>query len=256
MFLSLISGSSGNASIISDNTTLILTDCGMSGKKLEEAFSSLGLSCADISAILITHEHIDHTRGAGIISRRYNIPVYATKGTFDCAQLGNIPEGNIHYISPGIDFEIGDIGIRPFSISHDANDPVGYNYFLKNKKFTVATDMGEITQTAEESIIGSDEILLEANHDVDMLMYGTYPFALKQRILSNIGHLSNDSAADACVRLLKSGTKKIMLGHLSNENNTPPIAYEACKSALLKSGAKLGDDIELSVADRYKITRF
>lgn len=256
MFLSLISGSSGNASVITDGSSVILADCGMSGKKLEEAFSELGLSCADISAIVVTHEHIDHTRGVGIISRRYDIPVYATQETFEASSFGNLSEKNIHCVFSDNSFEIGKIGVCPFSISHDAVNPVGYSFFTENKKLTIATDMGEISPETEKKLLSSDEIILEANHDTQMLMYGSYPLSLKHRILSNIGHLSNEYAAQMCVKLLKNGTKKIMLGHLSNENNTPELAYETCKKELINAGAEIGSDIELSVADRYKITRF
>lgn len=254
MFFSLISGSSGNASLITDKNTVILTDCGMSGKKLEAALHEIDLQPADISAVLMTHEHIDHTRGVGVISRKYKIPVYATEGTFENAEIGNVSD--IHIINPDEDFEIGSIGIHAFSISHDAANPVGYSFFANGKKTTIATDTGEITDKIAGNILGSDEILLESNHDVDMLMYGSYPYSLKKRILGCCGHLSNDCASSACVELLKSGTKKIMLGHLSNENNTPEIAYATAKNAFEKIGAKVGDDIILSVAERYKITRF
>lgn len=256
MLLSLISGSSGNASVITCGSGLILTDCGMSGKKLEETLAAIDYSCADISAILMTHEHIDHTRGVGVISRRYNIPVYATEGTFEGAEIGNIPDSSIHIIRPEKDFEISDVGVHPFSISHDANDPVGYSFFISGKKLTLATDTGEITAEIEKNILGSDEIILESNHDIEMLMYGSYPYNLKKRILGSKGHLSNDTASEVCLKLLNSGTKKIMLGHLSDENNTPGIAYETSKNILEKAGAKIGRDIELCVAERYKITRF
>lgn len=256
MFLSLISGSSGNASVISDGNSLILIDCGMSGKKLETALSEIGYSGADISALLLTHEHIDHTRGAGIVSRRYNIPVYATKGTFDCAELGKMRDENIHIVNSGEEFEIGKIAVRSFSISHDASDPVGYSFFSANKKMTIATDTGIITEEIEKNILGSDEIILESNHDREMLMYGSYPLTLKRRVAGECGHLSNDAAASACIKLLESGTKNIMLGHLSDENNTPEIAYKTVKNALEEAGASVGKDIRLSVAERYNVTRF
>lgn len=256
MFLSLVSGSSGNASIVSDKNTLILTDCGMSGKKLEAALAELDAVAADISAILLTHEHIDHTRGAGIISRRYNLPIYATAGTFGGAELGKISDSNIHIINSGDEFEIGTIGVCAFAISHDANEPVGYSFFSENKKMTIATDTGEITDETEKNILGSDEIILESNHDKEMLMYGSYPYSLKQRVAGSFGHLSNDDAALTCLKLLQSGTRKIMLGHLSNENNTPEIAYKTSRNLLEKAGARIGHDIELSVAERYNITRF
>lgn len=256
MFLSLISGSSGNATLIKENNITILTDCGMSGKKLEQTLNSLDMSCTHINAILLTHEHIDHTKGAGIISRRFNIPIYATYGTFKNADLGKIDSENIHIISAKNDFEIGGIGVKPFRLTHDAAEPVGYSFFAGNKKMSIATDIGQMTNEIFEAVSGSDEIILESNHDPDMLMYGGYPISLKRRIAGRLGHLSNTDAAKTALRLLEHGTKKIMLGHLSSENNTPDIAYQTTKNELLAAGAKIGKDIFLSVANRYEVTDF
>lgn len=256
MFLSLISGSSGNSSIISDGRTVLLIDCGMSGKKLETTLAQLDYTGADITAVLLTHEHIDHTRGAGIISRRYDIPVYATEGTYANAEIGMIAEKNMFLIKAESEFEIGSVGISPFEISHDAAEPVGFTFHAGGKKMSVATDSGEITDSIKSHILGSDEIILESNHDEELLMYGSYPMNLKRRILSNRGHLSNISASETAVELLKSGTRKIMLGHLSAENNTPEIAYQTSKNALSECGARVGKDILLSVAARKEITEF
>lgn len=255
MFVSLISGSSGNAALISYNSTTLLTDCGMSGKRLEKSLCELGMSCQDIDAILLTHEHTDHTAGAGVISRRYNLPVFATAGTHRHAGIGKLPEENIRIITPGETFEIGNIGVRPFPISHDAAEPVGFNFFMGTKKASIATDSGEITEYIYEYISGSEEIILESNHDSELLMCGSYPIDLKRRISGRRGHLSNDSAAKTAVRLLKDGTKKILLGHLSLENNTPDIAYQTTKNELIKNGAKIGIDIMLAVANRHSITK-
>ena len=254
MFLSLISGSSGNAALIKENDTTILIDCGMSGKKLEQTLSLLDMACGDIDALVITHEHTDHVMGAGIVSRRYNIPIYITGGTYQNAALGKIPEENINIISAGNEFEIGNIGVKPFSITHDAAEPVGYSFFASGKKMSVATDIGNMTEDIFSAISGSDEIILESN--ADMLMYGVYPISLKQRIAGKLGHLSNSDAAKTALRLLKSGTKKIMLGHLSRENNTPDIAYQTTKNELTAADARLNNDVFLSVAGRYEITRF
>lgn len=256
MFLSLVSGSSGNATLISDSKTNILIDCGISGKKLDAALNTLNISGNKISALLLTHEHSDHILGAGVIARKYNIPIYATHGTHSNAQIGKITDEKRMLIKAGEDFEIGNIGIKPFNISHDAIEPVGFNFFIDNKKYTLATDSGEITKEIETAISGSDEIILESNHDTDLLMYGDYPFNLKKRILGKRGHLSNENAAKTAVRLLSSGTKKIMLAHLSPENNTPEIAYQTTKNALISAGAKLDKDIFLTVANRFDITRF
>lgn len=255
MIFSLFSGSSGNATLINDNNTLILLDCGASGKKISQAIESLGFSCADLSAILLTHEHIDHTQGAGILSRRFNLPIYATKGTFDSVQLGPIRDENIKIISPETPFEIGNILAQPFSISHDAKNPVGYSFDLSIGKFSSLTDTGIITESIYHSVKDSKYLLLESNHDKDMLQFGTYPYPLKQRILSKIGHLSNALASKMAVRMMQNGTERIMLGHLSNENNTPEIAYKTTENAIMENGGIVGKDILLSVAKRYEITR-
>ena len=254
MFVSLVSGSSGNAALISHGGTTLLADCGMSGKRLEEALSQLDMSCRDIDALLLTHEHTDHTTGAGVISRRYDLPVFATAGTHKNADIGKIAEKNIRLITPGRDFEIGNIGVRAFRVSHDAAEPVGFNFFLGAKKISIATDSGEITEEIYECISGSEEIILESNHDPDLLMVGSYPLELKRRILGKRGHLSNTEAAKTCVRLLRDGTKKILLGHLSLENNTPDIAYRTAENEISQCGAKIGRDVYLSVAKRYSIT--
>lgn len=255
-FFSIISGSSGNCSYISDGTTKILVDCGLSGKKLTEALNSVYVPISELDAILITHEHSDHTKGLGVLSRKYHIPIYSTAGTLLSVSVGEIDDSLKNYIEADKDFEIGSIGIRPFSISHDAADPVGYCFYINNKKYSVATDMGILTKSVFDEIKGSDSIILESNHDVDMLQFGSYPYPLKRRILSNYGHLSNETAARAAVALAKSGTKHIMLGHLSRENNRPEIAMLESFNALTDAGANVGRDVSLTVADRFNITRF
>ena len=254
-FISLISGSSGNATLISDGKTHILTDCGMSGARLKDALKKVGIAPETLSALLITHEHVDHVRGAGVIARRYNIPVYATEKTLSKMDCGPIDENLLNAIKPDADFEIGGIGICPFSIPHDAADPVGYNYFAENKKYSLATDIGHMNDYILGHISGSRAVLLESNHDVEMLQLGSYPFPLKRRILSDVGHLSNENAAKCAVELLKSGTESIALGHLSQENNTPEIALLDTYNALTDAGARVGEDIKLTVAQRFEVTK-
>ena len=254
-FISLISGSSGNATLISDGRVHILTDCGMSGAKLKDALKKVGIAPESLSALLITHEHIDHVKGAGVIARRYGLPVYATEKTLMKMDCGPIAENLLNVITPDTDFEIGGIGICPFSIPHDAADPVGYSYFIDNDKYSLATDIGHMNDYIFEHISGSRAVLLESNHDVEMLQFGSYPYPLKRRILSDIGHLSNENAAKCAVELLKSGTERIALGHLSQENNTPEIALLDTYNALTDAGSKVGEDIQLTVAQRFEVTR-
>lgn len=255
-FVSLISGSSGNATFISDGKTNLLIDCGMSGKKLKEALNAIDVMPESIDALLLTHEHIDHTKGAGVISRRYSIPVYATQGTHSAMDAGKIADENIKLISEDTDFEIGSIGIKAFAIPHDAKQPVGYCFSINGEKYSLATDIGKMNMNIINCIIGSKKILLESNHDIEMLKCGSYPFPLKQRILGDFGHLSNELAAKTALHLVQNGTEHIMLGHLSKENNRPEIAMLETYNLLTQAGVKIGGDITLQVADRYKPTRF
>ena len=254
-FISLISGSSGNSTLISDGRTHILTDCGMSGAKLKDALKKIGIAPESLSALLITHEHIDHVKGAGVIARRYGLPVYGTEKTLMKMDCGPIAENLLNVITPNTDFEIGDIGICPFSIPHDAADPVGYCYFAENEKYSLATDIGHMNDYIFNHISGSRAVLLESNHDVEMLQFGSYPYPLKRRILSDFGHLSNENAAKCAAMLLKSGTERIALGHLSQENNRPEIAMLEAHNALTQAGAKVGDDVKLTVAKRFEVTQ-
>lgn len=253
-FVSLISGSSGNATFISDGNTNLLIDCGMSGAKLKEALAAIDVMPENINALLVTHEHIDHTKGAGVISRRYNIPVYATKGTHESMDAGKIADENIKIISEDNEFEIGSIGVTPFAIPHDAKQPVGFTFGCSDGKYALATDIGIVNDYILEHIKGSRSVLLESNHDIEMLRAGSYPFPLKQRILGNLGHLSNELAAKTALYLTQNGTEHIMLGHLSMENNRPEIAMLETYNILTMSDVKVGDDVTVQVADRYKPT--
>ena len=255
-FVSLISGSSGNASLISDGRTRLLIDCGMSGIKLKEALAAIDLQPESINALLLTHDHIDHVKGAGVVSRRYNIPVYATEGTHSAMDAGKIADENIKIIKDGAAFEAGSIGVIPFAIPHDAKEPVGFTFSVGEEKYSIATDIGKMTRGILDSIAGSKKVLLESNHDVEMLKTGSYPFPLKQRILGDLGHLSNENAAKTALYLVQNGTEHIMLGHLSKENNRPEIAMLETYNLLSASGVDVGKDATLQVADRYKITSF
>ena len=256
MFLSLVSGSSGNASIIKSDKTTILVDCGLSGKKLTQLMQGIGISPSDLDAILVTHEHQDHTTGIGVVSRRFNVPVFATKMTHEAMNLGVMSDDNLKVIKNNESFEIGDVGICPFSVSHDAKDPVCYSFFVDGKKYSVATDTGVMNEQIFNAISGSEYVMLEANYDEDMLVFGNYPYELKKRIKGDEGHLSNKVAAKTAVRLINSNTKHIMLSHLSDKNNRPDIAYKTVENEILKNGIVLGRDVSLCVANRYEVTRF
>jgi len=249
---SLFSGSSGNCIFISYNDTAILIDAGVSGRRIEAALAGIGESIDKIEAIFITHEHSDHISGAGILSRRHNIPIYANSETWVAmrSELGKIKSEFIRHIEPGELTSVGDIAIKSFPIPHDAVCPVGYNIFIKDKKLTIATDIGHMDEELLSNLEKSEMVLLESNHDVEMLKTGRYPWPLKQRILGDKGHLCNDMAGKVVAHLAKCGTKKFLLGHLSKENNFPELAYRTVCNALLDIKINPEKDIYLEVASR------
>lgn len=254
-FISLTSGSSGNATFVSDGETKLLIDCGMSGSRLKTALSSIDVDICDLDAILITHEHSDHIKGLGVIARKYHVPVFATFKTFsNMKSIGEFDDSLKNAINN--ELEIGKIGVRAFSIPHDAADPVGYNFFIDNQKLTLATDIGNMDDNLFKCIEGSKYIILESNHDVDILRLGSYPYNLKKRILSPYGHLSNEVAAETALRLAKTGTEHFMLAHLSRENNLPEIAQITTENIFKKNNIRLDRDVTLTVASRDDITTF
>ena len=253
-FLTLFSGSSGNAVYLSTDEGAVMIDCGMSGRQVLEAMRLAGLDPAGLRALLITHEHSDHVKGAGVLSRRLGIPIYATPGTWAGMEacVGEVAARNRIEIAAGESFYLNDMEISPFSIPHDANDPVGYRVFLRSASVAVATDLGYFSHTVEDAVTGADIVLLESNHDPELLRQNPhYPARLKTRILGKKGHLSNDSGADAAVRLAETGTRHLLLGHLSGENNTPELAYRTAHTALCEAGARVGEDVTLHVAQRF-----
>lgn len=254
-FCSLYSGSSGNCLFVSDGKTKILVDSGMSGKRITEALVAIGENPSELSAVFVSHEHSDHIRGAGIISRKFDIPIYANENTWNAMEqdLGPVDLKNKMCFDNCKEFEIGNIYVKAFPIPHDAVDPVGYNFFLDNKKITTATDIGHMTNKLLSYLMGSDLLLIEANHDVEMLKVGPYPWTLKKRILGERGHLSNDMAGKVVAYLAKNGTKKFLLGHLSRENNFPELAYQTVCNVLNENDICAGKDIMLTVALRDRV---
>lgn len=252
----LSSGSSGNAVFVEADGTKILIDCGITGKAASDRLCGVGVDPSELSAILVTHEHIDHIRGVGVMSRRYNLPIYASVGTWNAmiGQIGNIPHDKIHYIAADTPFAIDDAVIFPFATSHDANESLGFTVSNGKKCASLATDLGIVDKYIYENVKNSDLMVLESNHDEQMLVNGPYPVRLKQRISSDMGHISNKVCGALCGRLLSEsgGEKHILLGHLSHENNTPAIAYETVRRSIEYAGGKVGSDIFISVAGRYE----
>ena len=254
-FCTLFSGSSGNAVYLATERGALLIDCGMSGKQVLAAMEQARLDPGNVHGILITHEHSDHIKGAGIVSRKLGVPIYATEGTWDgmTAAIGEVPARSRVVITAGESFFLDDMEVAPFSIPHDANDPVGYRFFMGRHSVAVATDLGYFSQTVCDALSGAEIVLLESNHDPELLRKNPhYPAQLKTRILGKKGHLSNDAGAEAAVRLAQCGTKHLLLGHLSSENNTPDMAYRTTHSALTDAGANVGGDVTLHVAARFQ----
>ncbi len=253
IFCSLYSGSSGNSIFVSSGKTNILIDAGLPGKKIDEALKSIDKNPSSIDGIFITHEHSDHIKGVGILSRKYDIPIYANDKTWSAMEpsLGKIKEHNIKIMDRRSVVQIGDLDVKSFVIPHDAIAPVGYTISNNNKKVSVATDFGTFTDEIYSNIKDSEVILLESNHDVNMLKYGPYPYTLKRRILSEIGHLSNEDCGKAIIDIVKCGKgKNILLGHLSKTNNNPDLAFQTALSAIEEKGIVQGKDITLSMAKR------
>lgn len=252
-FCTIVSGSSGNCTYIGTDHTKILVDAGVSGKQIEAGLAKIQLTGADIDAIFITHEHLDHIKGAGIFSRRFNIPIYATCDTWVAMEegLGKIAHSNKRCVYPQEHYLFNDLVIHPFSIPHDAADPVGYNVLVEKKKITVATDIGHVTDRLRGDLIDSDILLLEANHDRDMLNAGRYPWPLKKRILGDYGHLANDVAGELLASVVTGKMKYAFLGHLSEENNSPRLAFKTVEQILEKNKIEVGRHIQMDMAYRY-----
>lgn len=240
---------------VGTDRTKVLIDAGLSGKKIQDGLKETGINPIEIKAILITHEHDDHIKSAGILSRRFNIPIYANTNTWKAmiVKIGDIKEENIRVFEGYKPFEIGDICVIPYSIPHDAADPCGYSFVNRKSKISIATDIGYASDIVKENIKDSDFILLESNHDIEMLKVGPYPYHLKRRILGSEGHLSNIDAGKTIVDILNSKIKKITLGHLSKTNNYPELALQTVISELRMNGIVDGKDIDIDIAHRDRV---
>lgn len=252
---SIASGSSGNCICVGSEDHHVLIDAGISGKRIEAGLNSIDLKSGDMEGILITHEHIDHIAGLGVMARKYGLPMYATAGTIaairQISSVGKIDESLFHVIRPEEPFVIGDLEFTPISISHDAADPVAYRFSCGNRSFAVVTDLGTYDEALVAKLKGLDALLLESNHDIHMLETGIYPYPLKQRILGDRGHLSNERSGQLLCELLHDGFGAVMLGHLSKENNYEELAYEAVRMEIaMGDNPYSAEDFPIYVAKR------
>ena len=255
-FCSLYSGSSGNSLFISNNNSKLLIDAGLSGVRIQSALKAIEENPNEISGILVTHEHSDHIHGLGVLSRRFDIPIYANEDTWDAMirDLGKIAPHNIKTFDFDHNLVIEDFEIKAFMTSHDAVASAGFCINNGKKSLGIATDSGIITAKMMESLPGCDLVVLESNHDPSMLEAGRYPFYLKQRIKSDFGHLSNEIAGNMALALVEAGTEQLVLAHLSQENNYPLLAYETTARILTGAGVILEKDVILTVAKRSGVS--
>ena len=253
------SGSSGNCICVGDDNTHVLIDAGISGKRIENGLHEFDLKTNEMQGILVTHEHSDHIAGIGVLARRYGIPFYSTRGTIEAIKrsksVGEIDESLFQVITPGKRFSIGNLIFKPISISHDAADPVAYKVSNEKKSVAVITDLGNYNQALVDELQGLDALLLEANHDIKMLQMGPYPYPLKQRILGDRGHLSNERSGQLLSDLLHDNFGTVLLGHLSKENNYEELAYEAVRLEITMGDTPYkAEDFPMKVARRDTVS--
>ena len=256
---SIASGSSGNCICVGSDNTHVLIDAGISGKRIENGLNEVDMKTSEMQGILVTHEHMDHIAGLGVLARRYGIPIFATEKTvqaiLNSKSVGKIDEDLFQVVQPGKRFSIGELIIHPISISHDAADPVAYKVINEDKSLAVVTDLGTYNQAIVDELQGLDALLLEANHDINMLQMGTYPYPLKQRILGDRGHLSNERSGQLLSELLHDDFGTVLLGHLSKENNYEKLAYEAVRlEVTMGDNPYKAEDFPIYVAKRDGVT--
>lgn len=247
----LASGSSGNTLYIESPKTRLLVDCGLTGKKTIDLLNQIGRKPEDLDAILVTHEHTDHVHGVGVMSRKFDLDIYANEKTWSAMgkKIGNIKTEHKFLFDKEETKTIGDIDVLSFGVSHDAADPQFYTFEKNRKQFVMLTDTGYVSDRMRDALKNADAYLIESNHDISMLRMGRYPWTLKQRILGDKGHLSNDDGALALVDLIGNKTKRIYLGHLSKENNLKEIARETVTETLQRKDLGVNEDFYLYDTD-------
>ncbi|QDY84845.1 MBL fold metallo-hydrolase [Paenibacillus polymyxa] len=251
-FTVLSSGSTGNATVVRNEDTTLLIDAGLSAKRIDELLKERDLSGEELDGILVTHEHSDHVKGLGAMARKYNLPIYANEKTWSAISnaVGQIADDNRRILETGATREFESLRVESFGISHDAAEPVGYSFYDGSEKLSVATDLGYVSDKVKQAISDADVLVLEANHDVEMLRMGRYPWNIKRRILSDIGHLSNEMAGAILSELLTGRTKRTYLAHLSRDHNMMELAKLTVRGAMEDRGCFYKDS-EFRLCDTY-----
>jgi len=253
----LASGSRGNSTVVQSSTTRILVDAGLSCRETFKRMKAAGDDPHSLSAIVITHEHTDHVHGLAVLSRKLNIPVYMTGATHHAwarairDATGEAPQvPQLEFFSSGRKFQVGDIDVTPFTIPHDAADPVGFTFRAEGVRIAFATDLGYMPVSVCDHLRGCDVLLLEANHDLEMLRIGPYPWSVKQRVMSRVGHLSNTSLAKFLVNEYDGSAAYIILAHLSEQNNHPEVARREAENALSERRSLLFNRVMLAAQEQ------
>lgn len=243
----LASGSTGNAIYVENEDFKLLVDAGLSGKQVEKLMKEAGTDPGSLDALLVTHEHSDHIKGVGVIARRYNLPVYANEATWEAMEplIGELDEAQKHVFDTGEAIDFGKLKVESYGISHDAAEPVGYCFYDGDVQLSLTTDLGYVSERIKEKVRTSQTIIMESNHDVEMLRMGAYPWSIKRRILSDVGHLSNEAAAEALCDILSGATEKVHLAHLSRDNNVLELARLTVRNILEDNGIFLDQDVEI-----------
>jgi phosphoribosyl 1,2-cyclic phosphodiesterase len=257
-FCSFASGSSGNCYLVESDNTRLLIDVGITGKRILAGLEEKGVDIEDIDGILLTHEHIDHVRSIRMIGKKASrAEIFGSGGTFSCIE-DKLPPNRAHTLEGEVPFDIGDIRVVPFDLSHDAIEPMGYSFEHDGRRLTIVTDTGYVTDDIFEQIKIADTLVLEANHEVNILRMGSYPYPLQQRILGDEGHLSNETAGHTICHMLDEldgeKTPKVVLAHLSNENNTPQQAFLTVRNILFEDDYYVDKDLKLSVVGRDSVS--
>ncbi len=255
-FCSFASGSSGNCYMVRSGDTALLVDVGISGKRIFEALEYTDTPIDMVKGVLVTHEHIDHVQSLPIITRKaVNAKAYANEATWENINK-KVEEDKKAYFTTGEEFQIGDITVKPFPVSHDAAEPVGFSFFAEGRQISILTDSGCITKEIFEEIVDADLLVLEANHEVEVLQMCGYPYKTKRRILGEFGHLSNVTAGKCICKLIeaKNKARRILLGHLSQQNNEPSLAKMTITNILHEEEIYIGDQLQMEVIHRDTVS--
>lgn len=252
----LASGSTGNATYVESDKGSLLVDAGLTGKKMEGLFSQIDKEIKNVNGILVTHEHADHIKGLGVLARKYGLPIYANEKTWSAIEKkdSRIPMDQKFIFNPYETKSLAGFDVESFNVSHDAIDPQFYVFHNNGKKFTILTDTGYVSDRMKGIIKGSDAFMFESNHDVDMLRMCRYPWKTKQRILSDMGHVSNEDAGLAMTDVITDNTKRIYLSHLSQDNNMKDLARMSVGQVLKEHDIDSDNEVKLCDTDKGEAT--